>query len=262
MVTSTQIGKNGRFGNQLFQIAALVGYGYKNSLDVKLPRWYCELSDTLFEEYFPNYTSTEINESDFFNMYNEPFFKYNEIPLLDNLNLKGYFQSFRYFNDFENEIKKLFSPKNEIIKKDDNIVSLHIRRGDYKLHSLSHAIVDGEYYKKCYDYYGHDKTYFIFSDSDIEEAYSIVPFIKNKEYLSNDKIINEKYICSDKNITSDFFNMISCNKHIIANSSLSWWSGWLSGGDVIAPSKWFTDNYAMNIGFKQNDLIPNNWKII
>jgi hypothetical protein len=56
--------------------------------------------------------------------------------------------------------------------------------------------------------------------------------------------------------------MASCKNHIIANSSLSWWAAWLSEGEVIAPSEWFTKQYGTAIGYKQEDLIPSKWKTV
>lgn len=261
MVTSSQIGRNGRFGNQLFQISALVGFGLKNSLDIALPKWYCELSDVCFDKYFPNYHIKDVSGY-CFETYNELSYSYNEIPPMDNLDINGYFQSYKYFNDFDYEIRKIFTPHFDIKMKSDNFVSLHVRMGDYKLHSQSHVNLGQDYYKRAYDYYGHDKTYLVFSDASEFEVFNFLPFIKNKVYMSNNKELSNIYIGSDKNVVFDLFEMSSCNKHIIANSSLSWWGAWLGDGDTVAPSDWFTYSYGKSIGYKENDLIPNKWKIL
>ena len=50
--------------------------------------------------------------------------------------------------------------------------------------------------------------------------------------------------------------MMNCKNFIIANSSFSWWSAWLSpekNKTVIAPKKWFNQN------IDTSDLIPDNW---
>jgi len=262
MVTSTQIGKNGRFGNQLFQIAAVIGYAKNRGVGYKLPKWWCELSGVSFEPYFENYKSEDIDENIFSNIYNEPNFSYNEIPFIENINLRGYYQSFRYFENSEDEVRKIFTPSVIKEKMGENVVSLHVRRGDYNLSSGAHVPLGSGYYRKAYDHYGHDKTYLVFSDAGIDEAFSVVPFIKNKVFMSTSKDTGQNYIGSDKNITVDFFNMVSCVKHVIANSSLSWWAAWLSGGEVVAPSKWFGDSYGNCIGYEQADLIPGTWKIL
>jgi hypothetical protein len=54
--------------------------------------------------------------------------------------------------------------------------------------------------------------------------------------------------------------MSSCNHHIIANSSFSWWGAWLNPSDekmVIAPKKWFNDK-----SLNSRDLVPESWKRI
>jgi len=38
MITSSNIGDNGRFGNQLFQFASLIGIGDKLNYDVVFPK--------------------------------------------------------------------------------------------------------------------------------------------------------------------------------------------------------------------------------
>ena len=260
MITSSQIGKNGRFGNQLFQIACLVGYCLENNYELKLPKWYCELSDELFEVYFPNYLSSEdIHVSNV--KYHEPFFRYQKIPNFESVDLVGYYQSYKYFEAFKDEIKKLFTPNIIVENKDESFVSLHIRRGDYKQHSNSHTNIGFDYYKKSYEFFGEEKTYLVFSDADVDECFSIIPFIKNKIYMSNNKNVCSKYIGSDKNIVLDFANMLSCKNHIVANSSFSWWAAWLSGDSVVAPKQWFTDTYSKNIGYNEEDLIPKEWII-
>ena len=48
-------------------------------------------------------------------------------------------------------------------------------------------------------------------------------------------------------VLRDLLLMARCRHHIIANSSFSWWSSWLSPDDrgmVIAPRQWFTERHA------------------
>jgi hypothetical protein len=58
----------------------------------------------------------------------------------------------------------------------------------------------------------------------------------------------------------DFQAMLSCKYHIIANSSFSWWTAWLSereGKKVIAPKEWFKNGPSHTA-----DLIPKTWLIV
>jgi len=56
----------------------------------------------------------------------------------------------------------------------------------------------------------------------------------------------------------DMFLMAECHHQIIANSTFSWWSAYLSryDGMKIAPSKWFGPAYP------QVSLVPEDWTVI
>jgi hypothetical protein len=54
--------------------------------------------------------------------------------------------------------------------------------------------------------------------------------------------------------------MRSCQHHIIANSSLSWWGAWLCENprqQVICPSHWMGDHR-----LPLDDLLPTSWQQI
>jgi hypothetical protein len=51
--------------------------------------------------------------------------------------------------------------------------------------------------------------------------------------------------------------MSLCRHNIIANSSFSWWAGWLNrhpGKRVAGPAKWFGDP-----GLRNPDILPPDW---
>jgi hypothetical protein len=54
--------------------------------------------------------------------------------------------------------------------------------------------------------------------------------------------------------------MTSCNAHIIANSTFSWWGAFLaSSKQVYYPSKWFGDKLSYH---NTVDLFPEHWNKI
>ena len=82
-----------------------------------------------------------------YEIFDEPHFHYssNILNISDNCFLRGYWQSEKYFQEYINEIKKIF--KFNLILKDKNLkifddisncksVSLHIRRGDFLLKKI------------------------------------------------------------------------------------------------------------------------------
>ena len=53
--------------------------------------------------------------------------------------------------------------------------------------------------------------------------------------------------------------MSNCSHNILANSTFSWWGGYLNSNSnkiVIYPEKW------IGLTNKTEDLFPKNWKII
>jgi len=181
--------------------------------------------------------------------------------------LDGYFQSEKYFKNWQKDIISDFSfplldPINEKLKKQiastTNAVSVHIRRGDYlksKHVFETHGVLPSTYYNKALNLLKakyHSLTLFIFSD-DIDWA---------KENLKADHIslvfINNN---QSKDNWKDMALMSTCKHHIIANSSFSWWGAWLSKnkGDVCAPRNWFNP---VKVNFNIQDFIPDSWIII
>lgn len=182
--------------------------------------------------------------------------------LRGDIHLIGYWQTEKYFNDVEQEIRKDFSfihpptGKNaELLTQIDNCnaVSLHIRRGDYVTNNAAntfHGLCGLDYYKAGVEYIKskHDNIQlFVFSD-DISWA---------KENLKYDLPMTFIDHNSGKNSWEDMRLMSHCKHNIIANSSFSWWAAWLNNnGDkiVVAPKQWFTDS-----SINTQDVVPSTW---
>lgn len=175
--------------------------------------------------------------------------------------IEWYFQTEKYFKDFENEIRKDFEFIIEPNKKNKetieniincNSVSLHIRRWDYvtnKSANTFHGTCNLDYYKRWIDFIKEkieNPVFFIFSDD--------MNWVKE-----NLKIENAYYIDWNNADTNyeDMRLMSQCKHNIIANSSFSWWWAWLNNNKdkiVIAPTKWFNNG---NINY--SDVIPDSW---
>lgn len=142
--------------NYLFQIAAAYSYAEKTKKECVF-----SIGDvTTVHKHISTYRDNILKNVDFvdnanfngFKLYNEPCFSYIEIPKIDgDVYLQGYFQSEKYFKEYENEIRNIFqipinicenisefalSKFNVDIIKDDTC-SIHVRRGDYQCLLLS-----------------------------------------------------------------------------------------------------------------------------
>jgi GR25 family glycosyltransferase involved in LPS biosynthesis len=228
----------GGLGNQLFIIATAYAYCLRYRKKLYLSKVWEGIRDdrpsywnTLLKS-LNKYTIDKIPDKNV-NIYNEPTFGYKQIPYFkNNIVLKGYFQSPLYFIEYEKEIKELLKiPREHFF--DETTVAVHIRRGDYLKHPDIHYNQNITYYKNAQirmeELLGFRPNYIYFSD--------------DKDWVKENFKLNEKDIIS--NISKDyeeFSYMNQCHHFIIANSSFSWWSAWLSDNPdkiVIAPSKWF-----------------------
>ena len=156
----------------------------------------------------------------------------------------GYWQSYKYFDDHRHLILADLAFKTKIdheplaqmiLSTGDNAVMLHIRRGDY-LTDANHHLLDMEYYQRAMRYlqqkYIGDLTVFVFTD-DPEWA-------QHNVHFNGVKVVIAAKFRVDPN--HDLQLMTMCNHHVLANSSYSWWSRYLSKGVgvCIAPRAWLT----------------------
>lgn len=235
-IYNNEIGNLGHLGNQMFQYASLQGIAHNRGFDWKIPprtnfgKNYPSLRSNIYDCF---YLDTNVDEhigigevesvTEKHHGFDEDLF--NNCP--DNINLSGYFQSYRYFDGIKKKIKMDFTfpaQISELFPK-KNTLAIHVRRTDYLGLSAHHTNLSTDYYSKALDAVGDFSEAIVFSD-DIEWC-KTVPEFKGLTFS-----IDSPY--------NDLKLMTRCEKHIIANSSFSWWGAYLSDSDtVIAPKNWF-----------------------
>ena len=172
--------------------------------------------------------------------------------------LRGYFQSYVYAEALREVYQ--YSLSSYLSSSPLNIelhgsstagpVSLHMRRGDYETLRTTFGVLDFEYYENALeelDAHKEIKEIWVFSD-DMSKASTI---LSRSRFL---KFMNFQ-IASRLGEIDSLVAMSLCSRHIIANSTFSWWGAFLTDGPskVIAPDKWFRH------GEDPYKLIPNNW---
>lgn len=271
---------SGGLGNQMFQYAA--GVALSKKLESKLYMdlgWFNEVSENpeltnrVYELAGFGINPASISLLDKLSyrlnpprVFREESFNYNPAfkGLHGNTILDGYWQSYKYFEDYREDILKVFSfpdqvsiENQELLRKvsGSDSISIHVRRGDYttKAGRNFHGLIPLTYYTKALTQICKKANYpslFIFSD-DIEWCKRNVRYGLPTTYIDGN---------SPNNGVEDMRLMSACKHSIIANSSFSWWAAWLNTNPskiVIAPKKWFADK---TIGTK--DLVPPKWKRI
>lgn len=169
-------------------------------------------------------------------------FRKGEIPDL-------YVQDEKYFEPYKEEIKLLFQAGVEPI----DMVSLHIRRGDYVGNSFYVDLTETDYYQRALDEFP-EETFLVFCADRQPKSDDKTDMEWVKEYLLNNFPSRKFQFFQGKDEVEDFNAQAGCRSHITANSSFSWMSAYVGGGKVVTPSidKWFTDGVA-------RISLPDSW---
>lgn len=249
----------GRLGNNLFQVAAVLGYAARNGTHVPV------FADGSFGHYrqmvFRRLTFGDIPK-ECLSVTDAPDFSYNaQIPASPNCSVRidGYMQSEKYFEHCRDLIRETFAISDETRADlmfrfgqilESQPVSLHVRRGDYLRLQEYHPVQTVEYYAAALKFISEQvnvTSVLCFSDDPawcIEHLASLDPRIKIVEQ-------QDDYL--------DLALMTLCSHHIISNSTFSWWGAWLCENRdkiVVAPQRHFGPAYAH---WTERDLIPSSW---
>jgi len=231
----------GRLGNNMFQIAAVMGYAKRFKM-----RWHAPQENRespRFYEFFPTIPTGKYS-GPHFNCHDPSMFNYQNIPYWPNgITLVGFFQSLRYFENCQDEVKEHFKLNTQTGYED--YVSIHVRRGDYVRYATHFPPLTMKYINEAMNRFK-GRKFLVFSD-DLDWCKQN---IKNAEFPNGDEL-------------QDLSLMASCGDHIIANSTFSWWSAYLGINPdrrIISPHhlQWF----GKHNGVKNPpvDLIPKEWE--
>ena len=274
MIGFNYLGKLGQLGNQMFQYASLKGIANQNGYNFCIPnhneifddglgnRLHIELFKPFVLENF-NDLNVQLIDGDR-PVVQEGSFHFNE-QLFNNcpdwVCLHGFFQTEKYFKNIEQEIREDFTFTDDILEPckemmrqfDEPPISLHIRRGDFLINSANHHNLGLDYYEKALDivprvYDSCDLPVLIFSDDP--------EWCKEQELFSSNRFM----VAEGNSAYVDMCLMTLCSRHIIANSTFSWWGAWLANSkQVVAPSVWFGPN---NAHLDIKDLYLDDWVVI
>jgi hypothetical protein len=215
------------------------------------------------------------------------------LALGDKVYLDGFWQTEKYFKDFEAEIRNDFTLAKppgaaaqkwfHSIGKARNSVSLHVRRGDYVNDASTgahHGSCGKDYYEKAVmemaQRINERATAARTAAPATPQARKGKQKAKPAETISIPNIFvfsddiawakaNLAFPCPTFFVSSpelqpfeEMVLMSACRHHIIANSTFSWWGAWLGQNDdkmVIAPARWAVEH---NDDWYK-DIIPESW---
>jgi hypothetical protein len=218
-----ELGRYGQLGNQLWQIAATMGIAESRGADARFPPWdYRELFSVPAA-----FFSADLPENGI-----DAWSTAQHIPPSH----RYFLQDVNLFSGIADRVRRYFEPSPavmsdlatrfaEFIDIPDK-TAIHVRRGDYFDHPDSLVVQGVDYYRAAIEMLG-DTNLVVFSD-DMEWCREALGWAQPRLFMEG----NPAYI--------DLFLMARCDRHVIANSSFSWWGAYLANDpQAIFPERWF-----------------------
>jgi hypothetical protein len=177
-----------------------------------------------------------------------------------NYNFNNLFHLYHYWHPkYENDIfnipwnetyeNKAIELYNKIKQPEKELVSIHVRRGDYLKHD-HFCKLDISYYEKAINYFipNIQKYHFVIFSNDID-------------WCRDNLIEGEMVTFLDQGIDYvDMITMSMCDHNIIANSSFSWWAAFKNKNKnklVICPENYIR-SYSL-FSFMNKNWYPESW---
>jgi hypothetical protein len=209
VITYSRLGENGRFGNQLWQIASTIGIAVLHDSSWSFPEWKYRYLFEMPEEWFRNRGGIEADQ------------------LAERLPgaARPYLQDSYYVQAAEEIIREAFQLKRDPMMDDiadlvmaSQASAVHVRRGDYAEQWRGHGMLERDWYLQHWP------------------EGRVIVFTDDRDWCEE----NLPGRVSPFSETDDFYLMTNCKRHLISNSSFAWWAAWIAAGPVTYPDPWFT----------------------
>lgn len=256
----------GGLGNQLFQVAHALSQGWKHNREVKfLPNSFTPGQGRNVKNYINNVfrNLSFSDELSRFTQVTEKSFEYHGVnPLDTNTQFYGYFQSTKNWFGYEDKIRDIFQPSEELVKElkdkypqllQPNTLSIHVRRGEYLKFPEVHPTVSIEFIQEAINEVGEYSTVFLFTENEYRWPGS-------RDFVMRNLSLPNIVFPQEDQDWKEMYLMGLCQNHIIANSTFSWWATFLNrtkNKKIIAPSTWFGPK-----GPNAKDLYESYWTVI
>ncbi len=254
----------GQLGNQLFQIAAALGFSFDYGVDAYFPalhnpQWNIAYNrDRLFFRVDASYLPRQPRH-----LFSESSWRSAErIPYREDLLLDGYFQSWKHFHHHREKILSVFAPSRETLDwlegkygallGSNNVVGIHVRTQSKRTHDAGiHPFWGMPYYERAMECFPEDSVFVVCSDRINWCKKHFSPLGREVFYIEgNDGIL-------------DLFLLAKCRHLILANSSFSWWAAYFHEhpeGRVIFPELWKEEPNHVNP--KKEDFFLPSWTLL
>ena len=231
MISFNELGRSGRFGNQLFQYAFLRTTARRLGVKFFCPGW---AGDRIFRLNDENERTSVPTPTD--KAYRQPpencGFVDSALRIEDGTDIRGYFQSEEYFD--RAAVTRWYTFRPELVaavqKKYNHVdlaqcAGIHLRFGDFRK-DPRFMVLPPRYYAKALSILAHRKHILVFSD-EVGAA---------KEHLR--RLPGEFSYIEGNEGFEDLYLMTRCGAFVCSASTFSWWGAWLNdqpNKTVVAP---------------------------
>lgn len=224
IIQFTQLGKFGRFGNQIFQYIFARAYAEKYNATLEIPDW---IGQKIFKDVKHNKLSKQLPRTEIDNL------NFGDV----NIDLMGYFQKKEHIAILEKDkIRVWLQFQDKWIEKFKDLsfdVVAHLRRGDYaRKYSHVFCVISEKSYLDACNKFGISK--------------------ENIVWLSEENQRKVDDLDDDIQFLPDFFSMVNADVLLRANSTFSFWAGFFNKNRVYSPV------VKGKVGFQDVDFVEGN----
>ena len=267
--------EGGRLGNMLFNFASTYCIAKKMDRKLVLPAKYKLYNDFKLTpvpvsnfQYYQLCSTTKNKNIRRINIKTATKYVNISLPGDNDVILYGYFQSWRFFDECKEDIRKQLTFKDEhlyrkaedrlkraaqklkgekILEKYVTIVGIHVRRGDFR--KYNNPVGTKSYFQKAREYFRNTSTNVVFVVITDPNPETRLWCKENIVTGSNDTVLLE-----EAGPLVDLATMWSCDHVIISVGTFSWWSGWMNSrhGTVVYYQAEIWRN-------KNKDYVLPNW---
>ncbi len=262
----------GGLGNLMFEYAALYGVAKFNGMISVISE------DTYISTVFPFMyaeSTKELNPGRYFLKFRERQSNFDKrvfrLNFLRDIQLEGFYQSWKYFEHAKKDIKKQFQFSEDVEKEaqiflwdafrnskftdrqDLTFVGIHIRRGDF----LEIANVERGYSVANVEYIKRAMSYF-------RKKYKNVIFVvcsDDKKWSRNNVKSQTDHVAYSFHGTAslDLCILSKCNHTIMTVGTFGWWAAWLAGGETVYYKGFPLKGSKLYYNFEKKDFYYPHW---
>lgn len=191
-----------------------------------------------------------------------------------NVHLRGYFQSWRYFDHIVDVVRRNFVFKEDIALAADEFLSsvvppkwhdvefvrigIHVRRGDMILpyyRDYGYTVPPADYFARAMQFFiqRFPRIQFIVCSDDVAWCRAnILPFARSLGENVNVAI-------SKGTQFEDLAILSRCNHVIMSVGSFGWWAAWLANGTTVYYENWPRYGSMLEYNVDKRDYFPSHW---